>query len=532
MELKPLLKRVLTSTSLFLAGASLLSRALGLIRDRLLTHTFGATRLVGSVSELDAYYAAFQLPDLLYQILIMGTISACFVPYFTDLYKKNHDQAWKLSNNTLSSLVIVMLILVSGCFMFSKQLISLFTVGMAADGQQLTLQLTHIMLLSPLLFSLSGVTGAISHSLKRFAAFALAPILYNLSIIVGLVFLAPRYGIYGVSIGVVIGAVFHAGIQAISAWRGGFRFQPFIDWKDKVFLAMVKSSFPRILSMTVGRINILVDTTLASMLVAGSITILNLAQNIQSLPLGIIGVSVAVASFPFISELVSDQKHQELGSFVNRKIEKMLYILLPVTLVTILLRTEIVRLLFGSGRFNWTDTITTADTLGLFALSFISESIQPIITRTFYAYKNTRDPLLISLYSIVINIIGSVILVFVLHGSVIMLGLSFSIASIFELSMQLYRLAKKHNLPLWQYANWTFITKTIIATIITTIVAQASKFTSALIFDPLDSVLKVAGKISFVLIFATATYLISQYLLGNYLTKVLDLAPTKQPEKY
>lgn len=529
MSLKPLLKRLFTSTSLFLAGASLFSRILGLARDRLLTHTFGATRIAGGISELDTYYAAFQLPDLLYQILIMGTISACFVPYFTDLYKKDPDRAWKLSNNALSSLIVVMFFLVSGSFIFSKQIISIFTVGMTTGGQTLTLQLTHIMLLSPLLFSISGVTGAISHSLKRFVAFALAPILYNLSIIAGILWLTPRYGIYGVSIGVVCGACLHASIQVISAWKGGFHFQPLLDWKDKVFLAMVKSSLPRILSLAVGRVNILVDTTLASLLVAGSITILNLAQNVQSLPLGIIGVSVAVASFPFISEFVSDQKHQELALFVNKKIEKMLYILLPITIVTILLRTEIIRMLFGSGRFNWTDTVTTADTLGLFALSFISESLQPIITRTFYAYKNTKDPLIISIYSIVINIICSLLFIFLFHGQVVLLGLSFSIASILELTLQLRTLAKKHKLALWKYSNWQFITKTCIATIITAIVAQASKITSSAIFDPLDSLLKVAGKMSFVMLFATATYLLTQSLLGNQFTKILDL--TKQPEK-
>ena len=295
---------------------------------------------------------------------------------------------------------------------------------------------------------------------------------------------------------------------------------------------MVKSSLPRILSLAVGRINILVDTTLASLLVAGSITILNLAQNVASLPLGIIGVSVAVASFPFISELVSEQKHQDLGIYVNRKIERMLYLLIPMTLVTILLRTEIVRLLFGSGRFNWTDTITTADALGFFALSFISESIQPIITRTFYAYKNTRDPLLISVYSIIINIIGSLIFIFLFHGQVIALGLSFSIASILELALQVYRLDKKHQLPLWKYTNWRFIGTTLAASITMTIVAQASKVASGLIFDPLDNILKVAGKISIVLIFAAATYLISQYLFGNHLTKVLDITnQTKQKEK-
>lgn len=528
MALKALLRRIFTSTSLFLAGASLVSRILGLLRDRLLTHTFGATRIAGGISELDTYYAAFQLPDLLYQILIMGTISACFVPYFTDLYKKDKTQAWKLSNNALSSLIVVMLILVSGCFLFSKQLISLFTVGMPESSQALTLQLTHIMLLSPLLFSISGVTGAISHSLKRFSAFALAPILYNISIIVGIVWLAPKYGIHGVSIGVVIGAFAHAAIQTISAWRGGFHVHPIIDWKDKVFLAMVQSSIPRILSMAVGRINILVDTTLASMLAAGSITILNLAQNVQSLPLGTIGIAIAVASFPFLSEFVTEQKHTELGMYVNKKIEKMLYILLPATLITILLRTEIIRLLFGSGKFNWTDTITTADTLGFFALSFVSESIQPIITRTFYAYKNTRDPLIIAIISIIINILASITFIILFNGSVVMLGLAFSIASILELTLQIAQLARKHNLTLGKYTNWTFITKTVFATIITAIVAQASKVASSLLFDPLDTVLKVAGKISFVLIFATATYLISQYLLGNQLSKILDLKTTKQ----
>ncbi|OGC81333.1 MAG: murein biosynthesis integral membrane protein MurJ [Candidatus Abawacabacteria bacterium RBG_16_42_10] len=522
-----LLKRIITSASLLLAASSLISRGLGLIRDRLLTHSFGATRAEGGISELDAYYAAFQLPDLLYQILILGTISACFVPFFIDAYKKDEKAAWKLANNTMTSILLLMIILVIGSFIFSKQILGLFTVGLPTDAQKLALTLTHIMLLSPLFFSFSAITGAISHSLKRFVAFAIAPIIYNLSIIAGILFLTPYYGIHGVSIGVVIGALLHACVQFYSALKGGFRPQFFLDWENKDFLQMVRSALPRILSLAVSRINIVVDTALASLLMAGSITILNLAQNMQSLPMGVVGVSIAVASFPIFADLASEKNQQKLHELLCKKTRKIIYVLLPLTIITILLRTEIVRLLFGSGRFNWVDTITTGDTLGLFAISFIAQSLLPVLTRIFYAFKNTVSPLYISFISIIVNVVFSVMFIFLIKGEVEYLGLSFTIASFVQLCLMLYHMNKKYQLTIFEPHDTVFYVKTLFATIVMGIIAQATKVSSGLLFDPLDTFVKVLGKVSLVVAISLVVYLLVQAFLKNSANKVL-LADYKQ----
>lgn len=530
MSLLNLLKRIIASASLLLATSSLVSRGLGLIRDRLLTHTFGATRLGGGISELDAYYAAFQLPDLLYQILILGTISACFVPFFIDKYKKNEKEAWKLANNTMTSILLLMIVLVIGSFIFSKQILGIFTIGLPANGQKLALTLTHIMLLSPLFFSFSAITGAISNSLKRFIAFAIAPIIYNLSIIAGIILLTPYYGIYGVSIGVVIGAFFHACVQFYSAFKGGFRPRFFLDLANKEFLQMVRSALPRILSLAVSRINIVVDTALASLLMAGSITILNLAQNMQSLPMGVVGVSIAIASFPIFADLVSEKNQQKLHELLCKKTRKIIYVLLPLTIITILLRTEIVRLLFGSGRFNWTDTVTTGDTLGLFAISFIAQSLLPVLTRIFYAFKNTVSPLYISFISIVVNVILSLFFIFFIKGEVEYLGLSFTLASLVQLFLMLYHMHKKYQLTIFEHHDVTFYIKTFFATVIMGIVTQAAKISSGLLFDPLDTFMKVLGKVSLVVAISMIVYLLVQTFLKNSVNSVL-LADYKETDR-
>ncbi len=521
MSLMKLLKHLFGSASLLLATSSLVSRGLGLIRDRLLTHTFGATRVGGDISELDAYYAAFQLPDLLYQILILGTISACFVPFFIDKYKKSESEAWKLANNTMTSILLLMIILVIGSFIFSKQILGLFTIGLPLSGQKLALTLTHIMLLSPLFFSFSAITGAVSHSLKRFVAFAIAPIIYNISIIAGILFLTPYYGIHGVSFGVVIGACLHAAVQFYSAFKGGFRPKLFLDLEDKDFLQMVRSALPRILSLAVSRINIVVDTALASMLMAGSITILNLAQNMQSLPMGVVGVSIAVASFPIFADLVSERNQTKLHELLCKKTRKIIYVLLPMTIITILLRTEIVRLLFGSGRFNWTDTITTGDTLGLFAISFIAQSLLPLLTRIFYAFKNTVAPLYISFISILVNVVLSLSFIYFIKGEVEYLGLSFTIASFVQLGFMLYHMNKKYQLTIFEPHDTTFYVKTIFATVVMGIIAQATKVSSGILFDPLDTFLKVLGKVGLVVGISLIVYLLVQSFLKNSANKVL-----------
>lgn len=510
--------KLAASSSLLLGLASLFSRLLGLIRDRLLTHMFGATRLTGGLSELDAYYAAFQLPDLLYQIIILGTISACFIPYFSELYHKDKDAGWKLANNTLTSIMLLMTIVIIGTIVFCKQILSLITPGLDQATFNLTLDITRIMLISPLFFSVSGITGAISNSFKRFTAFALAPLLYNALIILAILLLAPAYGIYGVSIGVVIGAFAHAVLQTWSALRAGFKPKLQLDWENVTFRKMIKSSIPRLLSLAVSRINTMVDTILASLLVTGSITIFNLAQNIQSLPMGVIGVSIAVASFPVFTDFINQQKHLELHKLICDKTRKVIYVLLPITAITILLRTEIIRLLFGSGRFNWTDTVITADTLGIFALSFIAQSLLPIITRIFYAYKDTTSPLIISVASILVNILFSVIFIFVFDHEVGSLALSFTIASFVQIVLSISYLYKKFALKIFSKHDTSFYIQTILATIICATIAQLVKGLTGLFLDPLDTFIKVGTKIALTAGASTICYLLIQTFFKNPLT--------------
>ncbi len=516
-----LLLNIIKSSSILLGIASLLSRLLGLMRDRLLTHMFGATRLGGGLSELDAYYAAFQLPDLLYQIIILGTISACFIPYFTETYHKNKTEGWKLANNTLTSIMLVMTVVVIGTIVFSRQILSLIIPGLDRETFDLTLHITRIMLISPLFFSISGITGAISNSFKRFTAFALAPLLYNLTIILAIWLLAPSYGIYGVSIGVVIGAFFHAFLQTWSALRAGFRPQFYINWENNTFRQMIKSSAPRLLSLAVSRINTMVDTILASLLVTGSITIFNLAQNIQSLPMGVIGVSIAVASFPVFTDFINQAKHKELHTFICDKVRRVIYVLLPITVITILLRTEIIRLLFGSGRFNWTDTIITANTLGIFAISFIAQSLVPIITRIFYAYKDTTSPLIISIITIFMNIIFSMLFIFIFDLEVVSLALSFTIASFIQIAFCISFLYSKFNLKIFSKHDVSFYIQTIIATIICATIAQIVKSLSGLLLDPLDSFLKVSTKIALSGGTSAICYILIQTLFKNPLSWLL-----------
>ncbi len=430
-----------------------LSNLLGLLRDRFLTsniHSF----------DLDIYYASFRIPDLVFNFLILGTITSAFIPIFSDyLAKKDEEGAWHLTNLLINIVLFFTIISAIILAIFMPLVTKIVVPSFDPARFQQTVNYSRLLMITPIFFSVSYIFGGVLNSHKRFLIYSLAPLIYNVAIIVG-AFLAPKYGINGVVLSVIAGAFLHALIQLPAVMKLGFKYQFVLDFKDKTIKRIIKLMLPRTISMGANQIMLLVFTAIASALAAGSIMAFNLANNIQTMPIVVLGTSFATAIFPTLAEKIAKNDFKGFGFYLDRGIRVITFLLIPASFIFILLRAQIVRLILGSGKFNWDDTRMTAMTLGLFSLSLVAQGLIPVLARAFYAMKNTKTPMIISLISVFVSIAFAILLpklagfvpetnrllviVADSFSGVASLALSFSIGSYVNALMLFYYLKKMH----------------------------------------------------------------------------------------
>jgi len=271
--------------------------------------------------------------------------------------------------------------------------------------------------------------------------FALAAVMYNLGIIFGIICLVKILGPLGLAWGVVIGASLHLLIQLPAVLRAGFKWQPLLGLKNKAVRRIGKLMLPRTLGLAGGQINQLVITVIASTLMAGSLAVFNLAFNLQSVPIGIFAVSLAITAFPAMSESFNQQNKVQFLYRFSITVRRILWLIIPVSIFIIALRIQIVRLVLGAGRFDWQDTILTANALGIFAISLFAQGLIPLLARAFYAFQNTKIPVIISLVSVSLNIIGSIVLA--PKFGVIGLVAAFTVANMAQIILLLVALRQK-----------------------------------------------------------------------------------------
>ncbi len=413
---------------------SLFSRILGIFRDRILAGEFGGGEI------LDAYFSAFRIPDLIYNLIILGALSAGFIPVFSGLIKRmrcddgfyfcyskeGNKEAWDLVSNILNLLIIVLAFFSVIGLIFAPQLVSVIAPGFSAELKSTTVLLTRIMFLSPLFLGVSSLLGGVLQSFKNFLIFSLAPIFYNLGIIAGALFFVPVIGVSGLAWGVVLGTFLHMIIQVPSVKILGFRWKIFINLKEKNLRKILVMMVPRTLSLAIGQINLLVVTIVASTLASGSLAIFNFANNLQSFPIGIFGISFAVAAFPALSAAAFNR--ERLVNNFSYALRQILFFIIPSTILLITLRAQIIRVILGTGAFSWRDTVLTIDTLGFFALSLFAQATIPLLTRVFYARQNSKTPFYIGIIVVVVNVFLS--LFFGKRMGVAGLALALSISSI------------------------------------------------------------------------------------------------------
>ena len=415
-----------------------LSNVLGLLRDHYLARNV-------STYNLDIYYAAFRIPDLIFNVLIFGAISAAFIPVFAaHLANDEKKDAFKLANTLISLGAGALIILAIILYITMPWLMHLIVPDFDSFRMAKTVELSRILLLTPIFFSVSYFIGGMLNSFKRFVAYSFAPLVYNLSIIIAAVFLANRFGIVSVAWFVAIGSFLHMLVQIPTAVRLGWRFHLSFNYNGPDVRKVFRLMIPRAIGMSTDNLLLVVYTAIASALATGSIAVFNLANNIQTMPTVVFAASFSTVVFPTLANKFSTGDETSFASYLTRSIRVIIYLLAPSTVIFILLRAQIIRLILGSGKFGWSDTKMAALTLGWFSFSLIAQGLIPLLAKACYARHDTKVPMIISVSTTILGII----IAYPLAKSIGVAGLAlaFSIESYINaiiLYLWLYKLVPK-----------------------------------------------------------------------------------------
>lgn len=384
--------------AIILAVSSIASRLLGIFRDWLLANRFGAG------PELDVYYAAFRVPDFIYNILIFGGITVAFLPLFSDYYGKDKKSAWRFANNTLNVFFVFLALLSAVFFVFTPFLMSYIAPGFSPKQTADAVFLTRLMFASPIIFGVASIFSGVLQYFKNFLAYSLAAPLYNVGIIAGIVFLAPCMGITGVGIGVIAGALLYLAIQIVPALRCGFVWRPVFALRESSLGQIFRLMLPRTAGIAANQINLIVPTIIGSTLTAGSIAVFNLSNNIYSLPAGIIGVSFATAAFAEFSKYAARRQFDELARKFSAACRQIGYLSIPAAFLIFVSRDPIVNFLYYHGQFTREAALLVSASLGIFCLGIYFAAIMPVMFRLFFAMRDTVSPTITTLIAVAANI--------------------------------------------------------------------------------------------------------------------------------
>jgi len=398
----------INQAALLLGSFTLLSQILALFRDRSIAH------FIGPSPSLDAYYAAFRVPDLIFICVASLASITVIIPFIIAKMKGDEvtAEARKYLNDIFTVFFSLMVLISLVVFFLMPYLVSFVAPGFTPLFQTKVVLLSRIMLLSPILMGLSNLFGTVTQLFHKFFIYSLSPIFYNLGIIIGVLFLYPIFGIYGMGLGVALGAFMHFGIQFLASRNCGFtpKFSSSINFKDIKQVAL--TSFPRTLGLAFNNIALISIIALASFLKSGSISVFNFSFNLQSVPLNIIGISYAVAAFPTLAKSFGGGKTEEFKKHLKEAARAIVFWSLPVIFLFIVLRAQIVRVILGSGSFSWDNTRLVAACLAIFSVSILAQGMITLLSRSYYATGNTKRPLMVNFLCSVFIIILSFIFIY------------------------------------------------------------------------------------------------------------------------
>ncbi len=403
------------------------SRVLGLARDIVISHQFGTSRA------LDAYFAAFNVPDFIFNLIAGGALGSAFIPTFAAaLALDDTRRAWRLASAVINLALILTTALAALLAIFAPQVVAATVArGFAPADQALTASLMRWMLITPIVFGVSGIVMGILNSHQHFVLPALAPVLYNAAIIAGALFLAPTMGVYGLAAGVVAGAFLHLSIQIPWLVRARMQYTPVLGLDNADVREVGRLMLPRTFGIAAVQINFLVNTILASGLPAGAIAALSYSWRLMLLPEGIVGQSLATAVFPTFSQQNARNEIDDFRRTFSTAFRATLFLTIPAAVGLFILGGPLVALVLQRGELNAQSTAETAWALQFYAVALFAHSGLEILTRAFYAMHDTKTPVFVGVGAMVLNIALSLALLAPLaQGG---LALANSIATILEM---------------------------------------------------------------------------------------------------
>jgi putative peptidoglycan lipid II flippase len=428
--------RVLVAASLILTVAALASRLLGWIRLLVIGSQFGASR------ELDAYFAAFRIPDAIFQLVVAGALSAALIPVFQGYRARGQDiEAWQVASSVINLVLIALAALSLVMAILAPIFVPIVAPGFDAPTTELTIRMTRVMLISPVLIGMGAVVSGILNSYQQFTVPSIAPLLYNLAIIGAAIFLAPVMGVEGLAVGVAIGSLAHLAVQLPNLARVGQRYDLTIGLGHPGVRRVAWLMGPRTLGLAAGQVNFLVSTVLASGLPEGSLTAYNYAFQLSQIPVGVIGVSIAVALFPTLSTDAALGRIGEIRRQVANAVRVLVFVAAPLTAIMVVLREPLTSVFYQYGLFGQSATDRTASTLLFFALGLVGHIVVHVLTRAFYAMQDTRTPVAWAIVAVAINVplMGLLVGPMGVEG----LALALSISSVLEVIGLLWFLRRR-----------------------------------------------------------------------------------------
>lgn len=398
--------QTIARAGLIVSGAFLVSRILGYVRLVVIGNTFPAG------PELDAFFAAFRLPDLIFQLVAAGALSSALIPIVSALFTTGEAaRAWRVVSTVINLMLIGLAVLSVGLFILAPVIVPIITPGFGPAELDRTIELTRIMLLGPVFLALGAVATSVLNAGGRFTAAAMAPIVYNLAIIGAAILLAPTMGVVGLAVGVVAGSLGHLLVQLRPLARMGFRYQPKIEGDDPEARHALVLMAPRAIGLGASQITFIVVTSLATTLGAGAVSDFNFSFAMLQIPLGIIGVPLGIVVLPTLSREAAQGREPAFASLLTRALRLLIYVMVPISVLTAIVRGPFVEILFGSGKISQEDLDLIALTLGYFLIGLTAHALIAVLARAFYARQDTVTPVVAAVAAVAINTTLAIVLV-------------------------------------------------------------------------------------------------------------------------
>ncbi len=388
----------LARAGIIVSAAYLVARVLGYVRVVVIGTTFGAGE------DLDAFFAAFRIPDLLFQLVAAGAVASAVVPIVSNLVANGEpSRAWRVVSTLTNLMLAGLMVFATIAFIWAPEFVAAITPGFSQPMLDRTVELTRIMLASPILLALGAIVTATLNSERRFAASAIAPIIYNLAIIGAAVLLSDSMGVTGLALGVVAGSLGLLLVQLPALGRLGFRYSPRIDLSDDQARKLLRLMGPRVLGLSSSQITMVVMTSLATGVGLGAVTAFTIAFALYQIPMGVIGIPLGIVIFPSMSRELAVGRTGSYLELVARAVRILLFVMFPIAAIGIALRLPAVDLLLGYGRFDADAVQLTSETLVPFLLGLTGHAVIGVLARAFYARQDTRTPVLAAILAVVVN---------------------------------------------------------------------------------------------------------------------------------